>query len=177
MAACRALCVRKMLALPRYQAGILGITKRYAADISIWKPGPRPRTKEEIELAAAKYNMIPEDYRFYDEDECFGDYPELQPISYKARDPYFDWDDEFMRQVYGEPVVMGAEYHQGPGKLPTDEIEETGKIKQAFAIWTPLFVLYLIMYFSEKYDIYVCTPEKPKQFPGADKVHYDFQPV
>lgn len=76
----------------------------FAADITIWRPGPRPKTKEEIELAAAKYNMIPEDYKIHDEVMCLGDYPDIEPLCWPTRDPFYEWDDEYNRKCYGEPV-------------------------------------------------------------------------
>lgn len=55
-------------------------------------------------MAAAKYNMIPEDYDIWDEDMCLGDYPKFTPITYPARDPWYEWDNEAARENYGEPV-------------------------------------------------------------------------
>ncbi|CAG2163376.1 unnamed protein product [Oppiella nova] len=42
-----------------------------------WKPGQYPKTQEEREAAAKKYNLIPEDYEPYPEGSGYGDYPKL----------------------------------------------------------------------------------------------------
>jgi len=71
-----------------------------------WKPGPKPTTKEEIEAVAKKYNLIPEDYEPYPEDYGLGDYPNIKPIHWAAKDPYDDYDHPYWRRNYGEIVNM-----------------------------------------------------------------------
>ncbi|RWS26087.1 NADH dehydrogenase [ubiquinone] 1 beta subcomplex subunit 8-like protein [Leptotrombidium deliense] len=71
--------------------------------LKYWRPGPPPKTKEEHEAAARKYNMIPEDYKPHPEDENWGDYPDLPWASVESRDPYEPWDYYYSRRSYGEP--------------------------------------------------------------------------
>lgn len=64
--------------------------------------GVYPRTEEERLRAAKKYNLIPEDYEPYPEEEGFGDYPNLKPIGAYNKDKYLDYDDPFDYRHYGE---------------------------------------------------------------------------
>ena len=69
-----------------------------------WKPGPYPKTKEEREAAAKKYNLIPEDYEPLPDGTGWGDYPDLPIVGTDARDPYEDFDFHYRRRNYGETV-------------------------------------------------------------------------
>lgn len=66
--------------------------------------GPWPRTQEERERAAKKYNLIPEDYKPFDECEGFGDYPDLKAVGAFNRDPYEDFDDPTDNRMYNETL-------------------------------------------------------------------------
>lgn len=70
--------------------------------------GPWPKTKEEREKAAKKYNLIPEDYEPYEYGWAMGDYPKLPPIGAFNRDPYEDFDDVEEKRNHGE--VMHRDY-------------------------------------------------------------------
>ncbi|GCB77018.1 hypothetical protein scyTo_0019955, partial [Scyliorhinus torazame] len=68
-------------------------------------PGPYPRTPEEREKAAKKYNMRVEDYEPYPDDGMgFGDYPKLPNLSQQERDPWYTWDEPDLRRNWGEPM-------------------------------------------------------------------------
>lgn len=69
-----------------------------------YKPGPYPKTREEREAAARKYNLIYEDYETYPEGSGFGDYPKLPLISQDSKSPYEDYDIYYRRRNYGETV-------------------------------------------------------------------------
>ena len=71
-----------------------------------WRPGPTPKTEEEMQAAAKKYGLRREDYKPYDENAIcsHGDYPELPMVESEQRDPYEDWDLPEYRRNYGEPV-------------------------------------------------------------------------
>lgn len=73
--------------------------------------GPYPRTKEERERAARKYNLIPEDYEPYDEEEGFGDYPKLPAIGAFNRDKYDDFDEPYNWRFYGEPFHLDCDLY------------------------------------------------------------------
>ncbi|GIX74896.1 NADH dehydrogenase 1 beta subcomplex subunit 8, mitochondrial [Caerostris extrusa] len=69
-----------------------------------WKPGPYPRTKEERITAAKKYNMLPEDYEPYPEEEGYGDYPMFEKFHMESRNPFEAYDYPELKRNYGEPV-------------------------------------------------------------------------
>src|SRR5260370_42005496 len=83
-----------------------------------WMPGPLPKTPEERAIAARRYNLIPEDYDTYPEEEAWGDYPKLPmggmdaPVHYDASDHYF------YRRNYPEPLhyqyAMMTDHSNGP---------------------------------------------------------------
>lgn len=83
-----------------------------------WKPGPYPKTKEEREAAARKYNLIPEDYEPYPEGSGYGDYPKLPPVGQDARDPYEDFDYYYRRRNYGETVHIDYDAHMSEKHNP-----------------------------------------------------------
>jgi len=66
--------------------------------------GPYPKTEQERIKAARKYNLIPEDYEPYPENEGFGDYPKLKPVGDFNRNRYDDCDDPDDHRFYGEPL-------------------------------------------------------------------------
>ncbi|KAG9345957.1 hypothetical protein JZ751_007772 [Albula glossodonta] len=68
-------------------------------------PGPYPKTPEERAAAAKKYNMRVEDYEPYpDEGMGYGDYPMLRDKSQSERDPWYTWDNTYLRRNWGEPM-------------------------------------------------------------------------
>lgn len=69
-------------------------------------PGPHPKTKEERDYAARKYNLIPEDYVPLPEEEAMGDYPYIHRLSHQQQArPYWQvYDEPFTRRNYGEPL-------------------------------------------------------------------------
>lgn len=69
-----------------------------------YKPGPYPKTPEEREAAARKYNLIPEDYDCYEEGSGYGDYPKLPVVSQDAMDPYEEYDNYYRRRNFGQTV-------------------------------------------------------------------------
>lgn len=72
-----------------------------------WKPGKYPRTEEERVKAAAKYGMLPEDYKpLPDDGSGHGDYPDLPWVGECQKDPYYDWDDHGRKRNYMDPVSI-----------------------------------------------------------------------
>lgn len=85
------------------------------------KVGPWPRTKEERERAAKKYNLIPEDYKPFDECEGWGDYPDLKAIGAYNRDPYDDFDNPAANTLYGEPYHIFYDLYQWERMDPLED--------------------------------------------------------
>ena len=70
-----------------------------------FKPGQYPESEAERVAAAKKYGMLPQDYEPMANDGLgFGDYPNVKPITADSRDPWEDYDDDFNRRNFGEPV-------------------------------------------------------------------------
>ena len=152
----------------------LQIHKNYS-DSSLWKPGPPPVTEEQRRAAAAKYNLIPEDYDVWDEKEGYGDYPKFQGAGFDARDPFDDYDDEYERYFYGEPVHIDS-ILWGPAGMNPDW--QTYKPSWYYPLVSVGFVASWVIVDSilDYYDIRLNSASKPKQFPGVGKVHYTFDP-
>jgi hypothetical protein len=74
----------------------------YTKDV---KPGPFPKTEEEIKAAALKYGMRPDEYKPMPDDGFgIGDYPDLPLKGSETKDPYVEYDDFYLRRNYGDPV-------------------------------------------------------------------------
>ncbi|RWS14658.1 NADH dehydrogenase [ubiquinone] 1 beta subcomplex subunit 8: mitochondrial-like protein [Dinothrombium tinctorium] len=142
----------------------------------LWKPGPPPKTKEEREAAARKYNLIPEDYECYPEDQGLGDYPKLPYASMDSKDPYEPWDHYYDRRNYGEPLHIQWE-------LITSEVHDPNR--EYFKPWSSILKWFLgsILVFGSAvfadiyFDLHINSRKKPKQWPGPEKVHYTFEPA
>lgn len=75
------------------------------------KAGDWPRTLEERERAAKKYNLIPEDYEPYPEEDGWGDYPNLKCIGDYNKDWYDDYDDIGESKFYGQPIELHSDLY------------------------------------------------------------------
>jgi len=74
-----------------------------------WQPEfEKPKTDREKAEVAKKYGLIPEDYKPY-ENGLQGDYPNLDEVPRFLRDGHHDWDDQYHRRNYGEPVPENFE--------------------------------------------------------------------
>lgn len=126
--------------------------------------GPYPKTKEERILAAKKYNLIPEDYETYPEDEGFGDYPKLPTIGTANRDPYDDYDDPVDRRYYGEPFHLYYDLYQYERHDPmwreklVRPLWATRLIFIATALFMPCY-----LWFFEYFEIEITQPRKQQR--------------
>lgn len=69
------------------------------------KPGPYPRTQQEREAAAKKYNLPIEQYEPYPDDGMgYGDYPKLKDENDDQRDPYYPYDYPELKRNFNEPL-------------------------------------------------------------------------
>ncbi|XP_053213370.1 NADH dehydrogenase [ubiquinone] 1 beta subcomplex subunit 8, mitochondrial-like isoform X2 [Panonychus citri] len=142
----------------------------------MFKPGPTPKTEEERRAAAAKYNMIPEDYQVWDEKLGWGDYPKFEGVGWDARDPYDDYDCEYDRYWYGEPVHIDSILWGPVGMNPDWVTHKPWYYFYLVSIGTVLGFTFVAFVF-EYFNVRVSGRTKPKQFPGANKVHYTFEPA
>lgn len=75
-----------------------------------------PVTKEEKAHAARKYGMIEEDYEPYDPEETqmyMGDYPKLKAIGADERSGFHNWDMQWLKKDFGEPMHADFDVYQG----------------------------------------------------------------
>jgi len=141
-----------------------------------WKPGPYPKTKEEREAAAKKYNLIPEDYEPYPEGTGTGDYPKLPPVGQDARDPYEDFDYHYRRRNFGETLHREYEIYTSDRHNPNEELRYTPFYMAMNFIGVVAFVFCLAL-IDDYFDLRNVWPLKPKQFPTPGVIHYTFEPL
>ncbi|XP_037087957.1 NADH dehydrogenase [ubiquinone] 1 beta subcomplex subunit 8, mitochondrial-like [Pollicipes pollicipes] len=138
-----------------------------------WKPEPvAPRTPEEHAAAAAKYGMLPQDYRpMPDDGTALGDYPDVPLVSAEARDPYYNWDMPELRRDFCEPIhhsmdMYGEDRYNADRKLRISIPEMWAMFLGVMASYTLVF-----LYFEDKK---MFRPVMPKQF-AKDGPHYTFE--
>ncbi|XP_054159063.1 NADH dehydrogenase [ubiquinone] 1 beta subcomplex subunit 8, mitochondrial-like [Oppia nitens] len=149
---------------------------RHCGFIRDWKPGHYPKTQEEREAAAKKYNLIPEDYEPYPEGTGYGDYPNLPPVGQDARDPHEDFDYHYRRRNFGETLNINYEIYTSDRHNPNEELRYPIWAMYAFPI--SIFLgIYLIGLAGDYWDLRVSYPVKPKQFPKSGITHYTFEPL
>lgn len=136
--------------------------------------GPWPRTKEERDRAARKYNLIPEDYEPHDYDDALGDYPKLKPVGAFNRDPYDDFDDIQAHRYHGEVYHVDADLYSWERIDPLAAEKNNVSIWLQLAIFIGLIVsLPTIHWLMHRYKITINHPVKQRSpFPG--RVMYEF---
>lgn len=140
--------------------------------------GPYPRTPEERLKAARKYNLIPEDYETYDEDEGWGDYPKLPAIGAYNRDKYDDFDDIFHCRYYGEPLHRDCDLYTWERIDPLED----KKIPPFLPPWKKYAIFFaatafvpVTVWIFETLNINVNQPYKIRDFNG-NRPLYEFPP-
>jgi len=151
------------------------ITSRSCGWTRDWKPGPYPKTKEEREAAAKKYNLIPEDYEPLPEGTGWGDYPDLPMVGQDARDPHEDFDFHYRRRNFGETLHKDYDAITSDRHDPNSKMRYTyGSMFCQFLSWVLGFCM--IAQVSNYFELRIEQTMKPKQWPGPGKVHYTFEP-
>ncbi|XP_037547039.1 NADH dehydrogenase [ubiquinone] 1 beta subcomplex subunit 8, mitochondrial [Nematolebias whitei] len=125
-------------------------------------PGPFPKTPVEKAAAAKKYNMTIEDYKpFPDHGEGYGDYPKLPDKSQHEKDPWYQWDDPYLRRNWGEPMHWDFDmYCRTHVDTTPSPVPWSSMCKQLFGFIGLMLVMF---YFGEKFPCY--QPVAPKQYP------------
>ncbi|XP_054718293.1 NADH dehydrogenase [ubiquinone] 1 beta subcomplex subunit 8, mitochondrial-like [Uloborus diversus] len=139
-----------------------------------WKPGPYPRTEEEKIAAARKYNLLPEDYEPYPEEEGFGDYPKFPPLHMEDRSDFEAYDFPHLKRNFGEPVHPDMEI------LLEDKINWTKKLdppiwKMFLYVATGFSIYTLIMLWDNAHPYN--HRKVPKQYPLTGQTSYTFEPA
>ncbi|KAG8194946.1 hypothetical protein JTE90_021407 [Oedothorax gibbosus] len=137
-----------------------------------WKPGPYPRTEEERLAAAKKYNLIPEDYEPYPEDEGMGDYPMFKKFHNESRDQFEPYDYWCLKRNFGEPVHTDVDIFQ--------EDKINFQLKMPFPLWQQfiylmggLSIFWGILYYDLTHPYN--QRKVPKQFPLDGMTYYTFE--
>ncbi|KAI2798613.1 NADH dehydrogenase 1 beta subcomplex subunit 8 ndufb8 [Blomia tropicalis] len=141
-----------------------------------YKPGPYPRTKEEREAAAAKYNLIPEDYEPYEEGSGFGDYPKLPIVSQDSRNPYDDFDYYYRRRNFGETLHVDYDVLMSEKSNP-NYVPRLAPWKMIMCFLASFSFFASLRYIDDRYDLRTASPWKPQQFWKPGVVHYTFEPA
>ena len=146
-----------------------------SSDDEMSKVGPYPRTKEERERAAKKYNLIPEDYEPYDECEGLGDYPKLKAVGGFNRDPYDDFDDMVDNRYYGEPFHLDADLYYWERIDPLAHEK-----KPRLSIWIKALIFFglpitmsSLFYIFKYYGIQINHPWKQRYY-LPDQRYFEF---
>merc|ERR1712212_210712 len=142
---------------------------------SDWKPGPYPLTEEERIAAAAKYNMIPEDYEPHPLDGAaqYGDYPMLPRIHADMRDRHEWFPISNSYRHFGEPIHVDGEqltWDQLCGELDTRLVSFT----EVYLTFIGLNLLCIFIGYID-YTNSLGKFEMPKQWPHTCETHYDFE--
>lgn len=132
-----------------------------------------PKTKEEIEKAAKKYNLHPSEYKTYEDDGLgWGDYPKLPDEPYEARPLHYAYDMPEHKRNFGEPIhidyPMWSEDRYGTA-APTRY-----SIRDMFATFGIVMTGWFALYFWLE-DKKMFLPTLEKQYP--DKTRYTFEPA
>lgn len=148
---------------------------RYASENPLFEVGPYPRTKEERERAARKYNLIPEDYEPHEEGDALGDYPKLKAIGAFNRNPYDDFDDVWDNRFYGEVYHKDADLYQWERIDPlAGEKKEIPKLKLTLISIGSFLILPTLTWLFNRYDIHVNHPYKIRKSMPEGTKYYEF---
>ncbi|XP_043673801.1 NADH dehydrogenase [ubiquinone] 1 beta subcomplex subunit 8, mitochondrial isoform X1 [Vespula pensylvanica] len=132
-----------------------------------------PKTSEEIEAAAKKYNLHPREYKTYDEDGFgFGDYPKLPYIGNEAKDPYYPWDFPALKRNFNEAIhieadQIGEDRYAAGVRTP---ISGVGTVAMFLSVVTVFGSLYWIFRYYPWFQ-----PVMQKQYPKPGVTHYTFE--
>lgn len=141
-----------------------------------YQPGPCPRTQEEYRAAAEKYGIPVAEYKPYPDDGFYGagDYPNFQPQSAEAKDPFYPWDNPELKRNFGEVL------HDDFDLLREDRYNINYKFhKPLWVLWVQTvgflgggFLIYKVFDQCKMFPAVV-----PPQIPKQGKVHYTFEPL
>lgn len=128
--------------------------------------GPWPRTKEERERAAKKYNLIPEDYEPYPETDGFGDYPNLKAIGAYNRDWYDDFDDTTDHRFFNETLHLDYDLYLWERIDPLESEKGHWSYKKKFFIFACISAsVPTLVYLKNRYKIHINTDFKARPLP------------
>ncbi|ESO88938.1 hypothetical protein LOTGIDRAFT_106520, partial [Lottia gigantea] len=152
-------------------------------------PRKYPTTPEERIAAAKKYGLHIDDYKpIADEGFGAGDYPDLEPKSFAARDPYYEWDYPYVRRNYNEARNAEEEYFKGH-RYDESQKPVISLNQQFFVLFSFIAIVSLLRIYLPVNPTY--TPMMAKQYPygnlhlerGGDPnnvptiKHYTFEPA
>lgn len=144
-----------------------------------WKPKPYPCTKAEREAAAKRYNLLPSDYKPFENDGLApGDYFYVEPYNTECRSPWEPYDYPSERRDFNDPQQFDAQLYLASGYNPA-KLKEILKGQPVwymlFKTFAPLFGLWFCLSLGQMYCFFF--PLKAKQYPHAvDKEnHYTFE--
>lgn len=147
---------------------------RLSGDDPDLKMGPFPRTKEERERAAKKYNLIPEDYEPFPEDLGHGDYPNLKAIGAFNRDQYDDFDYPIDNRFYGEV------FHRDADLYYWERVDPLKHEKAGVSAWVKVLTIFCLTisvptftWFFKTFNLNVNHPWKQRYYLPEQR-YYEF---
>ncbi|XP_076750027.1 NADH:ubiquinone oxidoreductase subunit ASHI [Xylocopa sonorina] len=142
-------------------------------ELLLHTPDPYPKTKEEIEKAAAKYNMHPNEYVPIPDDHRYcGDYPDLPWIGVEAKDPYYPWDYPHFRRNFGEPIHHKF-FLMTEDRYAYGVREHVSDLQGTFIFFASIVIVVFLYSISG----YTSQPRTEKQYPYSERKHYTFELV
>ncbi|CAH8608234.1 unnamed protein product [Schistosoma margrebowiei] len=120
-----------------------------------WKPKPYPCTKAEREAAAKRYNLLPSDYKPFEDDGLApGDYFYVEPYNALSRSPWEPYDFPRERRDFNDPQQFNAQMYLASGHNP----EQLNEILKEQPLWyilfktfAPFFGLWMFLYLGQMY--------------------------
>ncbi|KAB0791647.1 hypothetical protein PPYR_03447 [Photinus pyralis] len=138
-----------------------------------YAPAPFPKTQEERLAAIEKYQVMPSQYKPYEDDGSgCGDYPNLPIVSGDARDPFYPWDHPETKRNFGELIHAEEEMYA----------EHRYDISARLRVPIRLQVLQTVGVMLGLFTIYCCLENvkffhslAEKQYPKPGEKHYTFE--
>lgn len=150
--------------------------KLAAHDDPLLHVGPWPKTKEERERAARKYNLIPEDYEPYDEMEARGDYPKLPEVGQFNRDHYEDLDDRTDMRNHGEPLQLNYDLLQYHRIDPFDHLRPDNPVWFKYVCFFLIGSIgFIACSIDEYFNLHINHPWKQRRVTQEQQL-YEFPP-
>ncbi|XP_022919399.1 NADH dehydrogenase [ubiquinone] 1 beta subcomplex subunit 8, mitochondrial [Onthophagus taurus] len=138
-----------------------------------YKPMAYPQTEKERKAAAAKYGLLPEEYKpLPDDGTGLGDYPDLPFVSAESKDAYYPYDFPELKRNFNEPI------HAEADMIGEDRYDVSARLRvpmstQWFQFLGVMFGTFAIYYWLEDCKMFI--GQLPKQYPLDDKPSYTFE--
>ncbi|CAH0558706.1 unnamed protein product [Brassicogethes aeneus] len=138
-----------------------------------YKPGPYPKSEEEMAAAAKKYGLTRSEYKPYPDDgQGAGDYPNMPLVSADSKDPFYPWDNPELKRNFNEPL------HREFDLMREDRYDVSAKLRWPMWIYWAQFLgvmagCFAVYALAERVKMFPAVI--PRQYPSQGKIHYTFE--